>query len=263
MIVGLGGIAYPICIEKMMRMYGFRGKCENCSRFNTMFVLCDLRGGTALMTGAMSLNSIVGMTMMHPVEWHARKPEDVRAEKRRAKEEWKLRGVIPASDRRYSDFTTAPVKTRCSSLTSLKDESGKQVPLLIETLKVSFVVSRTNIRCSRERCVHARGKQQRVYDKSSSRAAVNYRSSNFGRQMSLFYGGGGGEKKEKNMSSFRIFPNRIFNFSSSSGRVDECVDEDTLDNKVFENKRSLKDITRLGTRRKIENGKFKSTERYP
>ena len=25
-IVGLGGIAYPICIEKMMRMYGFRGK---------------------------------------------------------------------------------------------------------------------------------------------------------------------------------------------------------------------------------------------
>ncbi|XP_043791243.1 uncharacterized protein LOC122714179 [Apis laboriosa] len=114
-IVGLGGIAYPICIEKMMRMYGFRG--------------------TALMTGAMSLNSIVGMTMMHPVEWHARKPEDVRAEKRRAKEEWKLRGVIPASDRRYSDFITAPVKTRCSSLTSLKDESGKQVPLLIETLK--------------------------------------------------------------------------------------------------------------------------------
>lgn len=114
-IIGLGGIAYPICIDKMMKMYGFRG--------------------TALMTGAMSLNSIVGMTMMHPVEWHARKPEDVRAEKRRAKEEWKLRGVIPASDRRYSDFITAPVKTRCSSLTSLKDESGKQVPLLIETLK--------------------------------------------------------------------------------------------------------------------------------
>lgn len=91
------------------------------------------------MTGAMSLNSIVGMTMMHPVEWHAKRPEDVRAEKRRAKEEWKLRGVIPASDRRYSDFIIAPVKTRCSSLTSLKDESGKQVPLLIETLKVSFV----------------------------------------------------------------------------------------------------------------------------
>lgn len=119
-------------------------------------------GGTALMTGAMSLNSIVGMTMMHPVEWHARKPEDVRAEKRRAKEEWKLRGVIPASDRRYSDFITAPVKTRCSSLTSLKDESGKQVPLLIETLKVSFVRV-VRIRCCswekyRKRRVYARGK---------------------------------------------------------------------------------------------------------
>ena len=112
------------------------------------------------MTGAMSLNSIVGMTMMHPVEWHARKPEDVRA-KRRAKEEWKLRGVIPASDRRYSDFITAPVKTRCSSLTSLKDESGKQVPLLIETLKVSFARV-VRIRCCwekyRERRVYARGK---------------------------------------------------------------------------------------------------------
>lgn len=25
-IVGLGGIAYPICIEKLMKVYGFRGK---------------------------------------------------------------------------------------------------------------------------------------------------------------------------------------------------------------------------------------------
>ncbi|KAK1129010.1 hypothetical protein K0M31_020144 [Melipona bicolor] len=113
-VVGLGGIAYPICIEKMMRMYGFRG--------------------TALMTGAMSLNCIVGMTMMHPVEWHARKPEDVRAERQREKKERKLRGIV-LSDRRYSDVVRTPAKTRWSSLTSLKDESGKQVPLLIETLK--------------------------------------------------------------------------------------------------------------------------------
>ncbi|KAF3419877.1 hypothetical protein E2986_09615 [Frieseomelitta varia] len=113
-VVGLGGIAYPICVEKMMRMYGFRG--------------------TALMTGAMSLNCIVGMTMMHPVEWHARKPEEVRAERQREKEERKLRGIV-FSDRRYSDVVRTPAKTRWSSLTSLKDESGKQVPLLIETLK--------------------------------------------------------------------------------------------------------------------------------
>ena len=25
-VVGLGGIAYPLCVEKMMRMYGFRGE---------------------------------------------------------------------------------------------------------------------------------------------------------------------------------------------------------------------------------------------
>ncbi|OAD58324.1 Monocarboxylate transporter 7 [Eufriesea mexicana] len=113
-IIGLGGIAYPICIEKMMRLYGFRG--------------------TALMTGAMSLNCIVGMTMMHPVEWHAKKPEEVRAEREREREERKLRGIV-VSNRRYSDVIRAPAKTRWSSLTSLKGESGKQVPLLIETLK--------------------------------------------------------------------------------------------------------------------------------
>ncbi|XP_060811733.1 monocarboxylate transporter 9 isoform X3 [Bombus pascuorum] len=113
-IIGLGGIAYPICIEKMMRMYGFRG--------------------TALMTGAMSLNCIVGMTMMHPVEWHAKKPEEVRAEKMREKEERKLRGIV-FSNRRYSEVIRTPAKTRWSSLTSLKGESGKQVQLLIETLK--------------------------------------------------------------------------------------------------------------------------------
>ncbi|XP_012134895.1 uncharacterized protein LOC100875848 [Megachile rotundata] len=113
-IVGLGGIAYPICIEKMMKAYGFRG--------------------TALMTGAMSLNCIAGMTMMHPVEWHAKKPEEVRAERARQREEQKFRGMVVV-DRRFSDFLHVPAKTRWSSLTSLKGESAKQVPLLIESLK--------------------------------------------------------------------------------------------------------------------------------
>ncbi|XP_071879154.1 uncharacterized protein isoform X2 [Bombus fervidus] len=113
-IISLGAIAYPICIEKMMRIYGFRG--------------------TALMTGAMSLNCIVGMTMMHPVEWHAKKPEEVRAEKMREREERKLRGIV-FSNRRYSEVIRTPAKTRWSSLTSLKGESGKQVPLLIGALK--------------------------------------------------------------------------------------------------------------------------------
>lgn len=93
------------------------------------------------MTGAMSLNCIVGMTMMHPVEWHAKKPEEVRVEKIREREERKLRGIV-FSNRRYSEVIRTPAKTRWSSLTSLKGESGKQVPLLIETLKVNF------IRCS-------------------------------------------------------------------------------------------------------------------
>lgn len=45
-IVGLGGIVYPIGIEKMMEVYGFRG--------------------TAAITGALSLNCIFAMTLMRP-----------------------------------------------------------------------------------------------------------------------------------------------------------------------------------------------------
>ncbi|XP_076648257.1 uncharacterized protein LOC143356442 [Halictus rubicundus] len=115
-IIGLGGIVYPIVIEKLMTVYGFRG--------------------TALITGAMSSNCIVGMTMMHPVEWHTRKPEEVRAERAREREERKLCGVTSVNRRSIDigHFST-PAKTRWSSLTSLKGDGGKQIPLLIETLK--------------------------------------------------------------------------------------------------------------------------------
>ena len=44
--------------------------------FCLVFVL-----GTAAIIGALSLHSVVGMIMTHPVEWHAKKLEDVRAEK--------------------------------------------------------------------------------------------------------------------------------------------------------------------------------------
>ncbi|KZC12317.1 Monocarboxylate transporter 14 [Dufourea novaeangliae] len=115
-IIGLGGIVYPIVIEKLMKIYGFRG--------------------TALIIGAMSTNCIVGMTMMHPVEWHTRKPEDVRAERAREREERKLCGIT-STNRRSIDIAhfAMPTKTRWSSLTSLKGDGGKQIPLLIETLK--------------------------------------------------------------------------------------------------------------------------------
>lgn len=85
----------------------------------------------------MSLNCIVGMTMMHPVEWHAKKPEDVRAERARQREIQKLCGIA-VSNRCSTDITHLPAKTRWSSLTSLKNESGKQIPLLIESLQVSY-----------------------------------------------------------------------------------------------------------------------------
>ncbi|XP_078045875.1 uncharacterized protein LOC144474656 [Augochlora pura] len=115
-IIALGGIVYPILIEKLMTAYGFRG--------------------TALITGAMSSNCIVGMTMMHPVEWHTRNPKDVRAERAREREERKLCGVVSVN-RRSIDIChfSISAKTRCSSLTSLKGDGGKQIPLLIETLK--------------------------------------------------------------------------------------------------------------------------------
>ncbi|XP_031828762.1 uncharacterized protein LOC116425325 isoform X2 [Nomia melanderi] len=115
-IIGLGGIVYPIVIERLMNVYGFRG--------------------TALITGAMSSNCIVGMTMMHPVEWHTRKPEEVRAEMAREREQRKFCGVTSAT-RRSIDIAhfQIPTKTRWSSLTSLKGDGEKQIPLLIETLK--------------------------------------------------------------------------------------------------------------------------------
>lgn len=85
--------------------------------------------------GAISLNGIVGMTLMHPVEWHAKKLDDVRAEKAREKEQ---RSQELSNQRRSTiDVIHMSSKTKWSSLRSLKEESGTQVPLLIETLKVA------------------------------------------------------------------------------------------------------------------------------
>ncbi|KAG7207315.1 hypothetical protein KM043_008982 [Ampulex compressa] len=114
-LIGLGGIVYPILLEKMMTIYGFRG--------------------TAAMTGALSLNCIAGMTMMHPVEWHAKKPEEVLAERARKKEERKLREIAMSKRRSTIDDIRISSKTKWSSLRSLKEESGKEVPLLVETMR--------------------------------------------------------------------------------------------------------------------------------
>ncbi|KAM0731975.1 Monocarboxylate transporter 9 [Formica fusca] len=115
-IIALGGIIYPTLTEKMMTLYGFRG--------------------TAAIMGAISLNGIVGMTLMHPVEWHAKKVDDVRAEKARKKEQ-RFQGLALSNRRSTIDDIHISSKTKWSSLHSLKKESGTEVPLLIETLKPS------------------------------------------------------------------------------------------------------------------------------
>ncbi|XP_032664414.1 monocarboxylate transporter 9-like [Odontomachus brunneus] len=115
-VIALGGIIYPMLTEKMMMSYGFRG--------------------TAAIMGALSLNSVVGMTLMHPVEWHARKPKEVLAERARARQEKYREHYLALSKRRSTiDVIYASSKARWSSLRSLKEENCKEMSLLIENLK--------------------------------------------------------------------------------------------------------------------------------
>lgn len=81
--------------------------------------------------GAISLNGFVGMTLMHPVQWHVRNIDDVRAEKAREKKQ-RLEEVAVTNH-----HSTIHSKTKWSSLQSLKEESGTDMPLLTEKLKVT------------------------------------------------------------------------------------------------------------------------------
>ncbi|XP_057340861.1 uncharacterized protein LOC130677939 [Microplitis mediator] len=130
-IIGLGGIVYPMIIEQMMAIYGFRG--------------------TSAMIGALSLNAIAGMMMMHPVEWHLRDPNEVLEERRQLKakksqpEHSNLTKVkMIGSDCRRStihgtqDFMEP---TRWSSLRNIKDDPQCQEPLLILNSKAIEVVN--------------------------------------------------------------------------------------------------------------------------
>ncbi|CAL1675699.1 unnamed protein product [Lasius platythorax] len=159
-IIALGGIIYPTLFEKLMMLYGFRG--------------------TAAIMGAISLNGIVGMTLMHPVEWHAKKLDDVRAEKAREKEQ---RFQELSNQRRSTiDVIHMSSKTKWSSLRSLKEESGTQVPLLIETLKPSAqrVASNSEIESgTRERAksVSMRESLARPFSALSASSLVNLATS--------------------------------------------------------------------------------------
>ncbi|XP_011639060.1 monocarboxylate transporter 9 isoform X1 [Pogonomyrmex barbatus] len=112
-VIGLGSIVYPMLCGWLLTEYGFRG--------------------TAAIVGGISLHSIVGMSLMHPVEWHAKKPEEVRAERAHEKKQRMFR----AMSNRRSTIAVIHVssKTKCSSLLSLKEEN--EMPLLIENSKLS------------------------------------------------------------------------------------------------------------------------------
>lgn len=94
--------------------------------------------GTAAIMGALSFNSVVGMIMMHPVKWHAKKPEQVLVERALAREKKYREHFLALSNRRSTiDKINVSSKTKWSSLHSLKEESDKEVLLLIESLKVT------------------------------------------------------------------------------------------------------------------------------
>ncbi|XP_053598558.1 uncharacterized protein LOC103570511 [Microplitis demolitor] len=130
-IIGLGGIVYPMIIKQMMVNYGFRG--------------------TAALIGALSLNTIVGMMMMHPVEWHLRDPNEVLEERRQLKAKNSLLvhsnlakvKMIGSDSRRATIHGTQDFMepTRWSSLRNIKDDPQSQEPLLILNSKAIEVVN--------------------------------------------------------------------------------------------------------------------------
>ncbi|XP_011862364.1 PREDICTED: monocarboxylate transporter 9 [Vollenhovia emeryi] len=116
-IIALGGIIYPMLCDKLLPLYGFRG--------------------TAAIVGALSLNSLVGMTMMHPVQWHAKSVEEVRAERAREKGQKVFQDSALSNRRSTIDVIHSSSKVKWCSLRSLKEERGTEMPLLTEALKPS------------------------------------------------------------------------------------------------------------------------------
>jgi len=137
-IIALGGIIYPTLIERMMALYGFRGKRFSKMEISRNVITNPRRlppSGTTAIIGALSLNSIVGMSVMHPVEWHAKRPEDIRAERAHRKER-KFQHLALSNRRSTIDVIRVSSMIRWSSLRSLKENNSTEVPLLVESLKV-------------------------------------------------------------------------------------------------------------------------------
>ncbi|KAG5307765.1 MOT9 protein, partial [Pseudoatta argentina] len=145
-IIGLGGIIFPTLCEKMLPIYGFRG--------------------TAAIIGALSLHSVVGMIMMHPVEWHAKKLEDIRAEKAREKRQNTSQELALSNRRSTIDTVHLSLKTKWNSLCSLKEGRSSEMPLLTDTVSAQRVASVSAIEN------HGRAKSGSIWENLSKRTSA-------------------------------------------------------------------------------------------
>uniref|UniRef100_A0A7G3APX1 Putative monocarboxylate transporter n=2 Tax=Lutzomyia longipalpis TaxID=7200 RepID=A0A7G3APX1_LUTLO len=111
-LIGLGSMVYPILIQWLMDNYGFRG---------CMAIMAALNGHT-----------IVGMLVMHPVEWHMRKermddPEEAVSQnmlKKIDQEEGTVQKLLPKSQVRQIIDEERVKSRRASSISSLGNWTG-------------------------------------------------------------------------------------------------------------------------------------------
>lgn len=86
------------------------------------------------------------MLLFHPVIWHARPLREILAEKRgfafsldKAHEKEKTFEKFPLNRRSTIDIIHVSLKTKWSSLHSLKEERSTETPLLTEAIKVTLI----------------------------------------------------------------------------------------------------------------------------
>lgn len=154
-LIGLGSMVYPILMQKLLQWYGFRG--------------------CLLVLTAINANAVLGMLLMHPVEWHMRRVPVEAVEEAEAEQlqpvqptvvvhvqpETPLNPIpeldfgpaakvasVPVSNlgsRRVShadDHTLRIISSRASSITSLGNWSGPMVvsdasPQMMHSLQAS------------------------------------------------------------------------------------------------------------------------------
>lgn len=108
-IIGMGAIGYPYFIDKMMPLYGFRG--------------------TAGIIGAISLNCIPAVLMLHPVEWHTKGRKIISAER-------VCKAVKKSKQRSNIDDHHKDSSGQWTSLRSLRENRTQKVTLLCNSCKI-------------------------------------------------------------------------------------------------------------------------------